>query len=159
MGTSKSGFQLAGKLTSFGAGVAGAAGVATGAAALMVKTAAIAELSAVGVRGQRLRNVGKKGRKLGVQYTVRKGPNSTAIVRATGPWPIIESNTKAHNIGEPKGRRGRRRLRVAGQWRTGPLEHPGTRGKHPWGRAAAKSIPMVPKAYDKAISAELLRHF
>lgn len=53
---------------------------------------------------------------------------------AEGPWPLIEGDTKAHEIAAKSGRA----LRLP----NGPrrrVEHPGTRGKKPWAKGIAKS--------------------
>ncbi len=103
--------------------------------------------------GGRLRGVGKKGARVGVKYTLFEGASPTAIVQATGPLQLIERDTKPHLIPRVTGSR---RLRTASgrlskkrestgrnvngttvlffnnRYVTGPIGHPGTRGKHPF---------------------------
>jgi hypothetical protein len=114
----------------------------------------------------RLRGVGRfnrgkrQGARVGVKYDVKDaGTRSTAIVQATGPLHLIERNTKAHTIPrtvttkrlrtaagrlshkrESTGRAvsGRRVLYVGGRFVTGPIRHPGTKGKHPFARAVKR---------------------
>lgn len=162
MGFSSSPAVLAGKLDRYAAGMDAAANTATGKAALAVKTAALAELSAVGVHGARLRNVGRKGRKLGVRYTIKGGPTPTAIVSATGPWPLVEENVPAHLIPRGTRRRDRKKrphLFFNEHWWTGPVRHPGTTGKHPWGKAWRKSRRYVRPIYDEQMVTYLRKSF
>lgn len=63
----------------------------------------------------RLRNVGRSGAKLGVRYDIKGTRNPTALIRATGPWQIIENNTSPHvivakRLGRGQGRTSRARL-------------------------------------------------
>lgn len=44
----------------------------------------------------RLRNVGKNGTRLGVNY--KADPSGGTLVQASGPWQLIERDTKAHTI-------------------------------------------------------------
>ncbi len=102
----------------------------------------------------RLRNVGKKGAKLGVRYTIRgEGSNVSALVKATGPWPLIEENIPAHLIGPKKKKRGARSGRGGGVVVNGGVfrlvHHPGTKGKHPWAKGVTKAEPVVAKEMSK----------
>lgn len=106
--------------------------------------------------GGRLRNVGRSGSRVGVRYTLFDG--NRAIVQATGPLQIIERDTKAHTIPRTAGTRrlrtaagrlsrkrestgsvlsGRKVLVINGTPVMGPVNHPGTRGKHPFERGVA----------------------
>ena len=55
----------------------------------------------------RLSGVGRRGAKLGVRYDVKDGAKPTAVVKATGPWQLIERDTKSAGVIRPKGRRRR----------------------------------------------------
>lgn len=46
----------------------------------------------------RLRNVGSSGARLGVRYDVKGQKNPTGLIRATGPWHLVEYDTKRHFI-------------------------------------------------------------
>lgn len=115
----------------------------------------------------RLRNVGKNGANLGIRYTIRgEGSGVSASVRATGPWPIIESDIGAHVItGKKAGRgAGSRKKRAAavnrlnllgiGGIKSSPIvipgigvrayaHHPGTKGQHPWAKGVARAEPIA----------------
>jgi hypothetical protein len=75
----------------------------------------------------RLRNVGK-GARLNVRYDV-EGERQVKV-KVTGPWPIIEENTKAHTV-QPKKRKGKKAIAFNGMARAS-AQHPGTKGKHPF---------------------------
>lgn len=111
-------------------------------------------------RGGRLSGVGKNGARVGVR-TVFNGSRS-AIVQATGPLQLIERDTSAHAIPrvtssrrlrtaagrlshkrESTGRAlsGRTILVINGSVITGPVQHPGTTGKHPFERGADAAAP------------------
>lgn len=90
--------------------------------------------AAVGSDG-RMSNVGRKGAKLGVQLKA-VGPVDQRL-KATGPWPLIESNVPPHAI-KPKKKRaiviGPGVVRVS-------AKHPGTRGKKPWAKGIDAGRP------------------
>ncbi len=108
----------------------------------------------------RLRNVGKKGARLGVKVTVRGGAgNAVGVVRATGPWQIIEFDTKAHRL--PR----ERRRKASGPVSLGPdrvysnVNHPGTKGKHLFGKAAIAARPLLPKVYQRELILAMAKIF
>lgn len=119
------------------------------AAAMEAKKAVLAELDKV-TSGRKLRNVGKKGAKLGVNFKVT---GDTATVKATGPWQIIERNTGPHRINR-KSKDKRRALKLPNGYRRS-VPHPGTTGKHPWEKGAKVADDKVPKVmadrYMKAV--------
>jgi len=120
----------------------------------------------------RLRNVGKKGRILGVRYTVSHGDHeSKALVFVTGPFQLIERGTKPHPI--PK-------LKNSGKSRAanpvfgpafggvnmkkivstpyGPRRmvwHPGTKGQHPFEKGVAEAQPLIQRAQRDILVTEL----
>lgn len=123
-------------------------------AALFVKKTILANSPA------RLRNVGKRGAKLGVGYRPYVGGGT--IVAARGPWPIIEWDTKAHVIGG--GRSKKREVRsylqfMTGDIRLGPIRHPGTEGKHPFAKGVALARPAIPRIVDAEVKSALLGVF
>src|SRR5690242_12676640 len=76
-------------------------------AALAVKTSVLAQMQAAGVDNGKLRGVGKRGAKVGVRYDIA---NNRALVRATGPFQLLERDTKAHQIPRVRGARARKRV-------------------------------------------------
>jgi hypothetical protein len=109
----------------------------------------------------RLRGVGKRGGRLGVRYEVKRGVEPTAIVRAVGPWQLIESDTKPHTIG-PKRRRANSRRQAAVLTPYGPrraVHHPGTRGQHPWAKGVERGTPAATLAYTRVVRADLRKQF
>lgn len=95
----------------------------------------------------RLRGVGKRGGKLGVRYKiVNRGPEAESFIKATGPFQLIERDTKAHGI--PRDRtRGRTRYAVFGDGVYSHVDHPGTQGKHPFERGTTASFPGIRKIF------------
>lgn len=145
MGTSKSGGELSLKMLKFAASLPAAERKGLLAAGLVVKKSTEASLRLSGVKSGRLRNVGKKGARLGVRVTPRG--TKTVEVRATGPWHLVENDTAAHDI-MPKSRQLRRSrikpgsqrakaLKVPGVGPRASVRHPGTKGKQPWAKGVA----------------------
>ena len=163
MGTSQSPLEYAGKMFRAGQAAGNAAQVGTAAGAALVKRTILAGSPS------RLRNVGKTGRNLGVRYTVDTYPDGAkALIFATGPWQIIERDTRPHQIPRqrvsdsfvgvfghavipggseafPHGKRGVRTK----------VNHPGTRGKRPFEKGVVAAQPLVPKVYAAAVEAHL----
>lgn len=123
--------------------------------------------------------------RVGARYDVKGTTNPTALIRATGPLHILESDTSPHTImptgvGRAKGRSKAAR-RAAKQslydalfGNTGyagvkPLStpygpkyrvnHPGTTGKRTWSRSLERAIPRVPEVYQRALAKHLRRYF
>jgi hypothetical protein len=101
---------------------------------------------------KRLRGVGKRGARIGVRYDLQ-GENAGTL-KATGPMQLIERDTKAHVVA-PKKRRargGRAAVRLAdGQFR-GAVQHPGTKGQHPFEKGIDASKDRALKAMANPIS-------
>lgn len=136
-------------------------------AALAVKTSVLAQLQAAGVNSGRLRGVGKKGGPVGVSVAVT---GHSAIVAATGnAFVLIESDTKAHRIGQPVSQFGlpfvdasgqdirRRYVVIPGVGVRAYANHPGTKGKHPWAKGVAAAIPLAEKAQQVALTEALAK--
>lgn len=111
----------------------------------------------------RLSGVGKSGAKVGAKYTVRGGENVTGLVTATGPLQLIERDTKPH-VEIPKRASSSRR-------RSGPtvlstpygprrsVQHPGTKGSHPFERAVNATIPDALHIFQRELGEALRRAF
>lgn len=106
----------------------------------------------------RLRNAGRNGANLGIRYQIQgAGTDVSARLHATGPWPLIESDTPAHTI-RPKKRRGGRRsgrgggVSVPGVGVFRLVHHPGTKGKHPWAKGVAQASPVVAREMSKKMA-------
>jgi hypothetical protein len=126
-------------------------------AAAAVKTSVLAELAAAGAATGRLRGVGRKGARVGVTYTIAE---KTALVRATGPFQLIERDTRAHRIPKERGSRARKRVVVIpGVGVRAFAEHPGTKGKHPWEKGVLAAVPIQEKAQQIALGQALARAY
>lgn len=93
----------------------------------------------------RLSGVGRSGARLNIRYDLKgHGLNTTALVRATGPFHLLERPTKAHTIAPRRGRRGGGKRAVVTPY--GPrasVQHPGTSGKHPFEKGVNASLPAI----------------
>ena len=144
--------QAARKFQQLAKGLAGLEKTTLIEGGLIVKKAVQAELVAAGAGSGRLRGVGKKGAKIGV----RVDPLGKAVlVRATGPFHLLESNTKAHRIPNERKGRGRRLVSIPGVGVFDSVNHPGTKGKHPWVKGVASAVPLVSKAGGSALKKTL----
>lgn len=156
MGTSRSAGELARKMTQAGRAIDGAAKDGVFKSALLVKTSVMGELGGV----TRLRGVGKRGAKIGVRFDVKPGNNPSARVRATGPFHLIESDTKPHKVTpKGKGRNKRRAINIPGIGPRASAKHPGTKGKHPWEKGVRRALPRVPQVMMSEQVASLRRFF
>lgn len=107
------------------------------------------------VSPSRLRNVGTKGARLGVRVVPSGGfGQAQALISGTGPWPIIEYDTKAHRIA-PKRRGGKKALRFPSGEFARSADHPGTKGKAPFHKGVEVGAPLVPRVYQAALIADL----
>ncbi len=123
-----------------------------------VKKSVQAQMQAAGVDNGKLRGVGKRGAKVGVRYDFVN--SASALVRATGPFHLLERDTRAHRI--PKTRGGRARKRVAvipGVGVRAWANHPGTKGKHPWAKGVAVALPIQEKAAGLALQQALVKAY
>lgn len=166
--------QFAAKMSRLAAELPRDTEATTREAATFVKTTALAELRRVAPR-QRL-NAGR----LNVRYDVRTGTNPVALVKAVGPWQLIENDTRPHRIVSrySGGTRSRRaQTGVFGPIRPGSIRggrravvltpygyrryarHPGTRGKHPWQKAMNRATPRIPDTYQRVLRRRLTRTF
>ena len=133
----------------------------------------------------KMSGVGKNGATVGV-VLVPAGKDT--VVKMTGPAQLIENDTKAHTIlgrnvgrlGKGKGSRsasakraakqelynalfggqGGGRLNLGGdQWVTGPIPHPGTKGKHPFRKGVDAVAPVAPKIFDRGVQRGIRKAF
>jgi len=96
-----------------------------------------------------------KGARIGVSFTV--GPHE-AIVKATGPLPLLANPIPAHTI--PKaGRRRRKVLAIPGIGPRASAQHPGTKGKDTWEHGRKQAIPKVKVAIGKRSDEVVKRAF
>jgi len=137
--------QFAHKMTKVAGNVQGVPKQILERGALILKKTVQAELAVAAPKGRM--NVGKKGQRIGVRYTV--GPTS-ARVFMFGPAHLLERDTKPHAI--PRGRvtptgrvskRKRKLLSIPGIGVRATAHHPGTKGKHPWRKGLAIAEPLV----------------
>jgi hypothetical protein len=76
---------------------------------------------------------GMKNSRLIVKVDERGDSTTISAAGSLGAWGIIEGGSKAHDVKARKGRRSRA-LKVAGDWRTGPVHVRGSRPKHTFTR-------------------------
>lgn len=164
MATSFAG-QMRRKTTGMATKISGASRTSVARAAQQMKRAVETTLDR-DVPGRVLKRVGKKGARLSVSYRVRDNrSDSSAMLRAVGPWQIINNPAKPHKIyrkgARQKGRGARRANRQAifnelfgatGAYTGGALsmpdgryrhvvDHPGHAGKQTWQRGVAAGRP------------------
>lgn len=119
-------------------------------AALAVKTSVLAQMAAAGVKDGKLRGVGKKGTRIGVRYDFTG--QAVALVRATGPFHLLERDNKPHREPKVRGSRARRRvLVIPGVGVRAWANHPGSKGKHPWEKGVVAAMPIQEKAQGLAL--------
>lgn len=105
---------------------------------------------------KRLRGVGKKGARIGVRYDIET--DGRAVVKAIGPLHLLERDTKAHEIKPKSSGRGSNRkqrkgaVRLAnGEFRAS-VQHPGTKGQHPFEKGIEDGTPKAVKLMRNATS-------
>jgi hypothetical protein len=122
-----------------------------------VKTSVQTQMGGAGVQNGKLRGVGKKGAKIGVRYDL---VGETALVRATGPFHLIERDTKAHREPKVRGSRARKRLLVIpGVGVRASANHPGTKGKHPWAKGVLVAVPIAERAGGIALGKSIVKAY
>lgn len=170
MGSSSSFQQLAGKLEKAARGIETRSDEEiVGKDALRAKKLIAAQMAMAAPKGTM--HVGsKRSARVGVRYDLAPGKKG-AIVRATGPVHLLERDTPAHSIPRLKGTRrtysatGRKLkkastvrkvverplLVINGRVRTGPVTHPGTKGKHPFQKGVRRFLPGVGEQLEKNV--------
>lgn len=155
MGTSRSAAELASKLGKLSAEYKTVPYEVVSGASLLVKKNVLARAPA------RLSGVGKRGARLSAGYNIDRFDGvAKSIVFARGPWQLIERNTRA-GVRQARGGRGRQKKFVvpgygynnAKGWGPGgvrlAINHPGTKGKHPWEKGVQASVPFISKLLSK----------
>lgn len=154
---SRVGSQAATRIRKISTEVQKANRTAVNQAALAAKSALLDSLRNE-VPSGRLRNVGRSGAKLGVRYDVRGTSNASALVRATGPWQLVEKPIKPHEI-RPRGRGSKRKRALATPW--GPrasVDHPGVRNpKKPWAKGQRRAEQQARKVIERTYSSAFRR--
>lgn len=178
--------QFAAKMRELPTQVERATESAVSKAALRMTLAARASIAAASGGDSRLSGVGKSGAKVGARYKIKRSQhNPSALVSAEGPLQLIERDTKAHGelpkgVGKAQGRTKAARYAAkqnlydalfgsGGFAGTTPLstpygpryrvQHPGTRGKHPFERAIDHTSPSTPEVFQREIHEAMARIF
>ena len=139
--------QFAAKLGEVAVAV-GTVGVvkSVGDSSLLIKSTILAK------SGRRLRGVGKRGAAIGVTYAVTEtGSGAESLIRATGPFQLIERDTAAHEI-VPKSRQA---LHFGGDQFYAAVQSPGTKGKHPFELGVVEAWPGVTKIMQSHVAADI----
>lgn len=141
------GASVAARMQKVGLEVQRADRVAANAAALAAKTVLLASLDTA-VSGRRLSRVGRNGARLGVRYDVKGVGSPTALVRATGPWHLIENPIKPHEERPKAKRRAGKKALSTPYGPRASVQHPGVKNpKRPW----AKGRPAANAAAEKTL--------
>jgi hypothetical protein len=98
----------------------------------------------------RLSGVGLRGARVGARYDVRGVENPVALVRATGPYHLLERDTRAHGIA-PRKRRRTRALRFRDGTFAASVQHPGTRGRHTFEKSVDAKRDEAARAFEQKI--------
>jgi len=105
----------------------------------------------------RLSGVGKRGARVGAKFDIKGSTNPTALITATGPMQLIERDTSPHRIPRARGGRARRRYVVVDGHPYASANHPGTRGKRPFGKGVAKAAPHTGAIFQREIRSAIDR--
>lgn len=129
---------------------------AVGASALAFKRTIVAASPG------RMRNVGRRGARLGVKYTVSgSGARAKANVSGDGPWPLLDNPSVPHRIPRERSRRSRKRARVLKlpNGFASYVEHPGTKGKRVFATARDAAVPDATDAAWRVFLATVTKAF
>jgi hypothetical protein len=187
VGVSRSPAELAGKLRGFTKAMVSGQADATKTAGFMVAGLVETELSRV-VPSRRLRSGARAGRSTGRSLsvrvdTLRQQPDKPGVVvAARGPWQVIERDTRSGYAIFPKATTrdvGRALVSLAGQGRSRRsgskrsralafqgggfaayvLNHPGTKGRHPFEKGADRGRKLAPVLFSRELTRSLSRVF
>lgn len=163
MGVSRSVPELQAKLKRFSAAQQNVRRVGVRNATAVMAASIDAELVAA-TGDRRLSGVGKNGARLGIKTVIG---NDKASLSATGPWQLVEGDTKKHDI-SPRGRRvgkrgrplkGAQALKIGGGFYASAKATGGSKGKEPWAKGTIAGRPLAAKAFDAAEAAALREVF
>ena len=116
------------------------------AAALVAKDEQLKRMRADSGGDLRLSGVGRNGAKLNVNF---KLAGDTATVRAIGPLPLINNDTRAHSIRSRRAGGRRAVINIPGVGFRRSANHPGTSGKDTWQVGRKSAEPKVRQAMGK----------
>lgn len=105
-----------------------------------------------------MRGVGAKGAKVSVRFDVLPR-GQAAIVYARGPFHLIERDTKPHEIKPKRRGRGRKRAVITPYGPRARVEHPGTKGRHPFERGVDIARPAVARIVHTGVTRVIARKF
>jgi hypothetical protein len=128
------------------------------AAALSMTTEVRKSIEAV-APGGKLRGVGTKGGRVGARFDMQGADK--AVIKPTGAIALIEEDTKAHQI-QPKGAgprsRGSGKKAVSFNGMAfASVQHPGTKGKHPFAKGIEAGKPAAIRTVQTATSDAMKR--
>jgi hypothetical protein len=142
------------RITKLADGVSGAQRAGVNAAALVMTTSIRSAMAAAGVRGGRMRGVGRSGAAVSVGFDAAASTtHPVARVRARGPLHLLERDTKAHVIMVKRARA----LSIARDVMAVSAAHPGSSGKHPFEKGKAAGAAASEAAFVAAARTEMLK--
>lgn len=178
--------QFARQMATLGARMERNVADSVGKAAQVVKGSVEAQMRGAVGADLRMSGVGRSGARIGVRYDVKGTRSPTALLRATGPAHLVERDTDAHTIlprsvGRAQGRSktarlaakqdlynalfgasvgaGARPLKIGGDRFAYRVNHPGTKGKHPFEKGVDGATPAAQKILARACSKSLAEVF
>lgn len=164
MGVSRSPFEFATKLEKLVVEVGQANRAAINAAALIVTREIRTRTAAATGGDMRLSGVGKRGARVGVGYDVKGDRNATALIRARGPFHLVERDVKPHDIklrrDTGKRRSGPRALRMKNLGFARSAKNAGgSKGRRPFERGTKAGEPKARLAFEREQAKALARVF
>ena len=157
MGISRSPEEMAAKLRGFANDLGGRLENEATSAAALEYTDAVRKAYRVRTGDGKMSGVGLRGAKVGARFDAPKALGGNAIVRATGPAHLIESNTKAHVIATRR-RRGKKAI-VTPYGPRRSVQHPGTRGRPTFFPTVLAKTPQAARAFQSKIHNGLVKRF
>jgi hypothetical protein len=135
--------KMAAKMAGAGVAMRSASRKAVQAGTVVVATSVRQDVASV-THGGILRGVGKAGARVGARYDVKEiNGVAVGLVKGFGPLWLVEKDTKA---GERIIKRGKRRGTV--------INHPGTKGKHPFDKGVDRSKDAAARTMREVLTVE-----
>jgi hypothetical protein len=131
--------------------VKGADAAAVKEATAVIGAAAKRSVATVVTSG-RLRGVGTDGAAVGVRVLYSARPSPRGAIAAKGPLHLIEFDNRPHRIVPKRGSA----LSFGGR-AVASVAHPGTKGKHPFGKGIAEGVAVGKRAGAAAAAAHVAR--